>query len=518
MIVSKQKDRSYRKKIIMFLVLFISSAQGRPWYRSSFYLIKLFDDFYDKKTAAYLDHNEKKDKKSRYHSILEEDLGQRFRAQALVTHDFTTEYALNCSGTKTSLSQYLFGSQPISLAQIFLPAQLACCDKLEAPASSEDECSTLCDQFLPQAATMDLCFNARQSVTTIDLSLAYKLKLWSDQDKLLIGVNLPIIIARRLLNLSLSRGALSNVDYFGGNAVDDFFKEFNSIDDFVQGYVFHDCKNLCYSCNERYTRFGNLGIFLALDVGKWINEESVAAIGLNMLLPTSKKINGDILWEYESDLAGQWLFNPFVRLDVQVNDYFNPSFFLGTYLAPSFKTIRRVPTLKQSEEPTTGSDTDLCLPGTLPCYTIEPFCMWDSTSALLADYATCVTKDPGTGMLFRIGNIIHNLWNIEALQLGLFYDFAYKKGDYITVNNIKYFCPQASCASCSTSGDNPISIVSYKTGALNETNNISAHIIEWLLSYQMSDHVGWSLGTYHTIAGKNIFKINSLFAKLNFYF
>lgn len=510
---------NYLKILMLMICLIPRLMMGMPWYRSNYYLTKLFDDGESKNSTAATDSEyDTRSYRPRFHKLVERELEQRFRAQILVTHDLETDKAFNTNGICTSLAAHEFGSLPLNLSDIFLPAQLALSEKFVAPENTEDACSTLCDQFLPQIAPLELYFNARQSVTNLDLTFSYQAPVF-EKDSLIIGYNLPLVFAKRTLDISLEKGGLSNAAFIdGGQAVDEFFKEFSSVDDFVKGYVLKECKGICYQPRARSSTIGDLGMFLSIDVGKHINDHSRAIFGLNVLMPTGHKQNGSLLWEYETGLGGVWMFSPFFYGNFSMSRFFNPHLSVAGFFSPCSSVTRRISRCISSDQTISGADTTLCLPGTLSCYTIKPFCFTDSRSALLADNCVCVSRRPGAAGMVRLGNNVFDLFGVSSLHLGFFYDGAFKAGDTFNIQQTKTSCPQNNANSNASAAQLAALNIQYDMSNLNETKRATAHIIEWLLSYQINDYLGWSLGSYHTVAGKNITKINSFFAKLAFYF
>ena len=222
-----------------------------------------------------------------------------------------------------------------------------------------------------------------------------------------------------------------------------------------------------------------------------------------------------MVWETELGNGGAWVINPFFRGDIFVGDLFNPSWHLAGFFSPEFNALRRVPQWKKLAEATAGLDTNLCLPSKLCAYTIEPFCAQDSTSALFADQTACVSIKRGFGGMIRLGNNLHNLFDITALQIGFFYNFFIKARDCIKVKCIK---SQPESPFEETGQINKLLTTRYEINALNESHRSYAHALEWRLSYQANEYVGLSIGSLHTITGENTPQVNQIFGKLAFYF
>lgn len=502
------------KKIISLLCLGMTmSCYAQKFPFESIYLTKLFDDY----SPVEVEYERiEKNNSSHYVRLLQDELRQPFFGQLLFTHGFSTDDAFDTGSNKVRLANQLFGCNCIYLSDIYLPARLAKEIKFIPPSGSDvnhDFNEDLLDQFLPQLADVELHFGAQEGSTQFDLSFAYRYDLadynWDKVD-FLMGFNIPVIHVKHELDLQLLRGGLSDAAFNDmGDSIEYFFKEFNSVQDFVTGFVLRDCKNICYDCHQSKLGFGDVSFFLAADFGRYINLDSQAVSGLNISAPTAKKACGKKLWEIELGNGGGWVINPFFYLNYHYSDLLNPDFFLGGFFSPTFDAMRRVPECIKTQSNILASDSGLCLPGILSCFTIKPFADLDSCVPAFADKVSSVSIDRGAGMQLRIGNNFYALFG-STLELGVFYRFALRGGDCLSVKS------RNSCCNSSTSD-------TLRTGTFNtkkgpESCSSQAHIIEWRLSQRSSDYIGWSIGSSHVIAGKNIPRIHQVFAKLALFF
>ena len=66
--------------------------------------------------------------------------------------------------------------------------------------------------------------------------------------------------------------------------------------------------------------------------------------------------------------------------------------------------------------------------------------------------------------------------------------------------------------------ENVIKRVGFDLNSLIQTHRSIAHAIEWRFAYQLTDHIGFSIGSLHVVTGENVIKHNTLVAKINGYF
>jgi len=502
---------------LLITILFMITGQSiyamENWDQGTYYIAKMFDDYYESLGSAQNNHYkslESKKELSRYGSIMRDESRKKIRGQLLFTSTFTTENAFNVCGDEISLSRHLFGDRPWLLSEIFLPAKLANEGFTVADAESPSK------QYLPYIANSELYFDAQLAQTTLDLTMSMEMPLWSESKcNLIIGSNLPFVFERRVLDFTLRGGSLSQPFSVGFDPeIALFYKEFNSSQDFVEAFALRECKDLCYQRERNTVSFGDYGIFLGVDFGSYYNEESQAVLGINVLMPTSKKQEGKILWEPEVGKGGAWTISPFLQSSIHINNYINPTIHASGFFSPSFNAIRRVPQYKQLKEEVAGGDTNLCFPATFDCALIKPFCFVDSLSAPLADDAACVCIKRGYGGMIRIGNIVQDPFDIQSLQFGVYYMGSFKRGDNISVRRIK----EQQESPFEETNDNQIQTVGFDTSSLNETRRSHAHLLEWNIAYQLSEYIGASVGSIHMIAGKNIIRRNMLVANVMGYF
>ena len=328
----------------------------------------------------------------------------------------------------------------------------------------------------------------------------WKPRSW-EKVRVQIGTTFAIKQVDHFLDLQFELGRISansvimgfpgpNGTVFEDN-ITQFFTDYSGLFDFFTSAILIP-KQLTYYSSQQRTGFGDLGLFVELEVPDpgffWTSQVNVGAA---LSLPTGNKATGYILWEIELGNGGA------IQLDLYTSINFNKIHWLGTitfaaairFSAPFSKSIR-IPQIKTNKN-------ELFLPPRFQSYYINTpsghFYSVDSTSASFADEAVCATTIYGLRGIFTVSDN----WNIPRLDatLGVIYQAMIKDIDTIhaPIYGNKQFVPAIT---------------------EEQTDTISHGItglIRWKFKRNMQD-CEFNIGFEAIVAGQNVLNTHKLFA------
>lgn len=408
--------------------------------------------------------------------------------------------AYSCNRCCAPLANLVFGKE-FTLRDIFLLAKLSDDDKLHivpsgAPmppfGNARDE------QYLALLASTQIDIDAEFREFIFNLGAAYRLPLGDEEQYYAtFGINVPVKSRRHFMDLNLVGGALFGERSQLDSTLEQFFKDFSSIEDFFARAVLAP-KGLLFEERQQKGGIGDVSLYTSVDVGGYFNHVDGLQFGVNAVLPTAHKRCDKYVWEIELGNGGAFQFEAFANVLFNSGScYFNPTFLLSGQVSSAFCAQRRIPKRKiQSVEGLLADNPAILLP-VFTQYRSDPFNEYDSSVLHFADQTVCARVKQGSRVLFGIGNYFHEIFK-RRFRLGVFYYFIAKGQDSVEIKQD---------AKCPLEGE-------FNTCLLQECTRERSHSFGWNLAYKFYDLCEFNVGSQHTVAGLNVPRSHDFFVSV----
>lgn len=361
------------------------------------------------------------------------------------------------------------------------------------------------DLFTTLLAPVELGFRGQQRGAEAIISGIYRF-LFGCEDELefVVGAQLPIRTRINDLQLEFVNGSLFRQGFQQDGIVRqtplfDFFRLYSGLEDFLIREVL-DKKGLVFQPHQVKTGVGDISIFGLFDFAGYFCHLDGLQLGVNVVLPTGSQATGNLLFEPELG-NGAYSFEPFFNAIFNTpSPVFNPSLKLVGQFSlsrkPSARGSVRVPqTITNTTRGLVKDVPGLVAPDFYAQAThhfVSAFSELDSKFAAFANPVPGACVKRGSRFLVGVGNYMYNVFNL-GFRLGLFYDFALKNRDKITVS-----CPPGTFDTCQAT-------------KFTETRS---HSIGANLTYKFRNMLELNIGTQHVIAGRNIPRTHEFFASV----
>jgi hypothetical protein len=439
--------------------------------------------------------------RSYYQSLLDKAY-DRHALLSLAVYVDITHKAFNQKGESTSLAMLGTDGAEIRVSDIFLIARLSNQGKLHihipgAVPPNPQFGQSPAEQYLNLLAPMAVRFGVSQRTYNADITGMYKFEseCWPNVSCTL-GFQLPIKHKEVDVDFVLVGGKL----YRGGfvqqatqreTTITQFFKDFESVEDFFIRAILRP-KGIAYVPSQRKTGIGDISLFAIVDVAQCCECIDGLQCGVTLVTPTASKTKANTLFEVSLGNGGGVLIDVWSNvLFRSCSDYFNPTFEIGAEFGVNkFSSVQRISQIKMQAQEGPLRDNPTLLVPVFTEYRTDPFVEIDSTVPFLADAATTVRMRQGYKMFVGFGNYFYDLFNTSS-RLGIFYD-------YLRTGKTKIFDVAAN----------------FRPGLITDFSKSHAHRIGWNLAFKASSGFEVEIGSQHIIAGKNVAKLNELFATL----
>lgn len=439
--------------------------------------------------------------RSYYQSLLDKSYNRNALLSLAVYVDITHK-AFNQKGESTSLAMLGTDGSEIRVSDIFLIARLSHQGKLHihipgAVPPNPQFGQSPAEQYLNLLAPMAVRFGVSQRTYNADITGMYKFEseCWPNVSCTL-GFQLPIKHKEVDVDFVLVGGKL----YRGGfvqqatqreTTITQFFKDFESVEDFFVRAILRP-KGIAYVPSQRKTGIGDVSLFAIVDVAQCCDCIDGLQCGVTLVTPTASKTKANTLFEVNLGNGGGVLIDVWSNvLFRSCSDYFNPTFEIGAEFGVNkFSSVQRISQIKMQAQEGPLRDNPTLLVPVFTEYRTDPFVEIDSTVPFLADAATAVRMRQGYKMFVGFGNYFYDMFNTSS-RLGVFYD-------YLRTGKTKIFDVAAN----------------FRPGLITDFSKSHAHRIGWNLAFKASSGFEVEIGSQHIIAGKNVAKLNELFATL----
>lgn len=450
-----------------------------------------------------------------YYTLLEKGLNRHW-AVPIAFHFQTTDRFYNNCGKLVDNATGLLGG-PVQLRDIYLISRLADDNLMSRafvqPASKTrtigqganlDYGSYADEIYLDLLAPVQLSFSGvQQREASFVLSGIYRCSLTECNElEMAIGVELPIKTRIHEQSLSFINGSLftQNIVTTQNAAADSlkqFFHDYTGLEDFVLREVFAK-KGITFNPNIVKTGIGDVSLFVLLDFAGFTNWAQGLQAGINFVFPTGALGCSSTLFD-PSLGCGIYSYEPFFNaIFNSCNKWFNPSLrFVAqingkrTFSCASGNGIG-IPTASSSARLPLENISGLAFPQFFAQYFVGPYAgQVDSLIPAFAAQAPLACVKRGNKFLFGVGDYIFDIFT-EGFRLGVFYDYAYKQCDSITV---------------------PCQGV-FDTAAVTAHTKTQSHSIGVNLTYKFKNYFELNIGTQNIIAGVNVPRTHEFFASL----
>lgn len=360
------------------------------------------------------------------------------------------------------------------------------------------------DQYLSHLAPVNVNIVAEQREENANIGLSYRRAMCDSECTFYsIGFNIPIVSALHLMDLHFSNGdlAFENLPLGLGisqTVLGQFFNDFIDMRDFFDRAVLQP-KGLTFLERQRKIGVGDISLYGTVEkvgVNQYLD---VAQAGLNLVLPSGNKQQGDTVWEIELGNGGAVQLEASLALFFSTpSSWVNPVVRLAGQVSPPFTALRRIPALRQqlsSPRILITSFNDLIDPIATfrGNYYVDTFEKFDSSVPYFSDLAVKARIRYGARFLISVGNYFYNVFN-SGFRFGVFYDFMHKSRDKVcAIDNSHLF----------------------NNGLIEARTQQKFHRFGWNLSRVCCDsNVEISVGSQHIFAGRNVAKTQEAFVSL----
>lgn len=443
---------------------------------------------------------------SYYDSLLQKAAERRWALPFIFDYAFQSN-AFDACGNKVSLGASLFGNGT-RIRDIFLLARLSDDDKLHihprgfVPVNPQFG-HVRDQQYLALLAPMQIGLTATQSGATLGFDALYRWRPFDDtRFSCILGVDFPVQIQKRCLDLSFQDGTLFKAGYVSNatnreNVLTQFFKDWTGVEDFFLRGVLGS-KGITFVPTQQVIGLGDLSLSANLEFGPFYAESEVGnckgidfgQVGLSIGFPTAKKADAATLWGTEFGNGGGFQFTLFGSCNARTGfSFLNPTLNCGvelhTWACRSGTTGIRVPrTVTATQEMRVADVPNLDAP-VFKEYLTDAFSEVDTTVALFADSVTDARVKVGRRVFVGVGNYFYDMFNTN-FRLGVFYNYSSKKADNICVSD-----------------------KSFVTTSLQFPT--SAHRMSWKLSYKFKNLMELGFGSQHVLAGRSVPELHDVF-------
>lgn len=325
------------------------------------------------------------------------------------------------------------------------------------------------------------------------------------------GIIIPVVSKFQSTCFLLEKGKLyDRVEFTAKDAtpressMQRYFNDFSYLEDFFQRAVLEP-KGLSIVCRQQRIGVGDISLFGLLDFAPSLCHLDGLQIGLSFSLPTSNKAIGDTLFEVELDDGGAFQIEPFANaIFSSGNKFFNPAIYVSGNFSIPFTAQMRVPHLVTHNQVVDSLNAQglanegnrvTNIPGLVAPVMREFFALsfseLDSLVPEFADTVSTVRLSRGPRVMAGFGNYFYDVFSCN-FRFGFFYDFTAQGANEV----------------CST--DCSGTALPLNTSMFKCTTSF-AHRIGLNLTYKFGCGE-LNVGSQFTIAGKNVPKINEVFA------
>jgi len=332
--------------------------------------------------------------------------------------------AYGSSGGTKDISKVIFGSDTIRLKDIVLASRLIEEGKLALSAGMSNKYNFL-------TILKDQIFDFDASIDRQEVALSYVRNF--EKSDVSLGLDVPIV--RRSHELKL----VSNISTVDRNTLIASASEFdasypNGLSDLFAEIL--SKKKIGFNQHDDEVGIGDVKVFANLELNSKSCERCF--LGVKAVFPTSKRRDIYKLWDPELGNGGFFEFAAFGSVLFSKSKLFNPHLFAEFTYFTSGDASRRVPKIVSSddiEDPILAQirfDEDFMIYGNSVKWVSDTatFTGPDSNVARFADASKKIRIHKGPELLFRIGNIITNVFSEKGF-IDFFYDIKAKGKDYV---------------------------------------------------------------------------------------
>jgi hypothetical protein len=361
------------------------------------------------------------------------------------------------------------------------------------------------DLYSTLIAPSQISFNGQQREASCIISGLFRTDLTCEGElQFEAGIQVPIKSRTHDVTLVTQGGSLwTNAFQQGGtvrtDSLQQFFKDYTGLEDFIIREVFNK-QGLSYQPHQVKTGIGDLTLFGALDFAGYFDYTDGLQFGVNVVIPTGSQATGNVILE-PTLTCGVYSFEPFFNAIFSTpSPVFNPTVKLVGQISLGRKSGSLANGVRVPTQVTNDADffelvqnvPGLNFPQFYSQYHAFPFSEFDS---LIPEFASpvlgaCVKR--GSRFLVGVGNYFYNVFDL-GFRLGVFYDYAFKKRDCITVS-----CPAGT----------------FDTAAATARTETNSHTLGINLTYKFRNMLELNIGTSQTIAGRNVPRNHEFFASV----
>lgn len=480
---------------------------------------KQLDAMYDNSPALFQQLSLDNSGKAYYESLIDK-ASKRYWSVKTSFYFSGEDGAFDCDGCSNTLSSLIFKKDTVTIQDIYLFSKLSNDNKVRitncvarAPERGGVPIGGTGvvfggfrdDLYTTLLAPVKLVFDADQTEQCLNISAMRRFDVGhSAKGSLTLGFDVPLKSKKHSLMASYVGGELFRRGFVPDTtqretAVKQFFRDFADVNDFITRAVLAP-KELTLQASQRVSGLGDISVFASIDY----ETDYIVELGLSVVFPTSGKGKGRTVWEPIIGNGGSFQFSPFAQfLWYSSSPYLNPFARVAVeFSSKQNSDTTRVPTIVAQTElvRTMVKDVEgLSAPDTFENFYVDRFSEFDSCVALFAGKTPCISKKPGTKILFGFGNYAYKLFHAD-LRLGLLYDYYRKTKDSFEVN--------ANNLDCDCVPD----CIDEKT--MEKCSNETAHNFGANLTYKFSNMFELGVGGQFTFLGRNVPKQRTFYISL----
>ncbi len=403
-------------------------------------------------------------------------------AQHYISSLFESRQALkgfDNNSNKLYLGDALFGSN-IKLSDIFLTSYLSTKGKLTLPSGIFGSIPS--EQFLACLSTTKIHFSLEQIDRTFTASYSHSINL-SPRHELGLHGRIKTRQCQRRVNFMIQEGVIecTRKPQSVENSITQYFHTHNMdfSDLFVRDVL--ASKSICLQPIQEHTSLSSFTITSYLKR----NPNPIGALllgGFTIKIPFGHQSNESILWEIESKKSDV-SFSLFSMLLYSSSfNPLNPFILCSIKFFPKTSLTARVPRIK-------NENSKIFTPSSFIKHTIEPFSHVDSSVPYFADHAIPCHKFQPAMIRINIGNIWENFFYKNLVLAGSL------SGNYQDKSRLTNKEPTEDEL------------------LLHSSHHIRSHFQikgQWSLSFDYHGTMKISIGSFHTLYGKNIPLFNGI--------
>ncbi len=491
----------------------IAQNKGREYYSTLKKEIVAESADYPFHSKQDIDQPDKHVNKQYYVSSVHDAMQRHWAVPLSFYADFVNKGFNNC-GDKVDLATALLGTIP-TIKDIYLLSQLAFDNKIRIDENVDPQPfqrpggSVLgfgnfrSDQYIALIADTQVRIDADMREYGVNVSALYKMGNRSTRGAVHVGFTLPLKSRLHDMDISFVGGELFSfgtlsVDNFSETPFSQFAKDFIDMYDFFVRAILEP-KGLTFHAHQRATGVGDLSLFSFVEWGeKFSRVVASLQTGVNLVVPTAKKADADVVWEPLLGNGGAFQLEAYVyALFNTSSEMFNPSLRAVVQVSAPFTSKIRIPTLKTETTKMLVIDSDQILhdPTEFQSYYVDPFESYDVTVPWFADDATATRTRLGSQVLIGADNNIRNIWGRD-IELRVLYNYIKKWKDSVCVNQDG----------------------TYNTTLLEDFTDSQQHILGFVLQCRPRDTITIDLSTQNVIFGKNTPVLHEVAVTLAFSF